>query len=157
MTGSFSNFNPAAPGRLLYYSSFYIVYCKPFQCPIPGTPSGFCEKRCKGRKYFRNLQVFQKLFFSKPRRDSASTPRVAPAAAGTRSRKRVQRYAIPPNPPNFPTEIFSKSMLFNISQKHRSTRRRHRHSLQPPGSHWQPAEKTRMTQKTTTNNGNASK
>ena len=157
MTGSFSNFDPAAPGRLLYYSSFCIVYCKPFQCPIPGTPSGFCEKRCKGRKYFRNLQVFQKLFFSKPRQGPASAPRVTPAAAGTRSRKRGQRYAIPPNPPNFPTEIFSKSMLFNISQKHRSTRRRHRHSLQPPGSRWQPAEKTRMTQKTTTNNGNASK
>ncbi len=66
MTGSFSNFDPAAPGRLLYYSSFCIVYCKPFQCPIPGTPSGFCEKRCKGRKYFRNLQVFQKLFFRSP-------------------------------------------------------------------------------------------
>lgn len=157
MTGSFSNFDPAAPGRLLYYSSFYIVYCKPFQCSIPGTPfRGSAKNVAKVESIFETCKFFRN-FFSKPRRDSASTPRVAPAAAGTRSRKRVRRYAIPPNPPNFPTKIFPKSMLFNISQKHRSTRRRHRHSLQPPGSRWQPAEKTRTTQKTTTNNGNASK
>lgn len=63
--------------------------------PLPG----FCEKRCKGRKYFRNLQVFQKLFFRSPAgtlhpRPGSPRPRreLVPESEceGTQSRRTLQ-------------------------------------------------------------------
>lgn len=100
MTGSFSNFDPAAPGRLLYYSSFYIVYCKPFQCSIPGTPfRGSAKNVAKVESIFETCKFFRNFFFRSPAgtlhpRPGSPRPRreLVPESEceGTQSRRTLQ-------------------------------------------------------------------
>ena len=112
MTGSFSNFDPAAPGRLLYYSSFYIVYCKPFQCSIPGTPfRGSAKNVAKVESIFETCKFFRNFFFEAPPGLCIHAPG-RPGRGGNSFPKASAKVRNPAEPSKFSDENISKKHAF---------------------------------------------
>ena len=111
MTGSFSNFDPAAPGRLLYYSSFVLsivsLFNVLFREPLPGS----AKNVAKVGSIFETCKFFRNFFFEAPPGPRIRTPG-HPGRGGNSFPKASAKVRNPAEPSKFSDGNISKKHAF---------------------------------------------